>query len=229
MNNFETTFFKKYIPKWQEVKWVVHQHWIKIIWKLIFIIIMFVFIPCFLYYISLRIRELVPFYYLEIYLFLAFFKLIYDVFDWYNDVWIMTDEWLVDLKWALFKTDLTTIKYENIEWIEVEQNWFIDIALKKWNIIIHKIWDEAETFVIEDAIIPYNALNEIERISKEKEEQENEDEEKENDKFDMIMSALSWVVENYLENKIWNKQEEEKQREFLEKYKWKYGTIDLRK
>lgn len=186
---------------------------------------MFVFIPCFLYYVVPRIRELIPFYVLEFWLIFIYVKIIYEVFDWYNDVWIITDDWIVDLKRWIFKTDINSIRYENIEWIEVEQNWFIDVMLKKWSIIIHKIWDEA--FVMSDVMIPYWALNEIEKISKEKladlEPEENND-----DKYNMIMKALSWVVENYLEKTVWKKMEEEKHKEFINKFKEKESTLDLR-
>ncbi len=58
---------------------------------------------------------MIPFFVFEIYLLLIFSKLIYDIFNWYNDVWIITDSGVVDLDWALFSTDMTTVKFENIE------------------------------------------------------------------------------------------------------------------
>jgi hypothetical protein len=226
MNNFEVKFFKKYIAQDQVIKWVVHVHFIRIIWRVLLILILFAFIPCFLYYVVPRVRELFPFYLLEIWLFIVYFRIVYHIFDWYNDVWIITDDWIVDLKRGLFNTDLNSIKYENIEWIEVEQNGFVDVMLKKWNIVIHKIWEEA--FVMSDVMIPYWALNEIEKISKEKEVVHEVVEEKPDEKFNLIMQALSWVVESYLEKSVWKKVEEDKHKEFIEKFKDKEGTLDLR-
>jgi hypothetical protein len=53
--------------------------------------------------------------YLEIYLFIIYIKIIYDIFDWYNDVWIITDSGVVDLDWSIFKTKMSTIDFDNIE------------------------------------------------------------------------------------------------------------------
>jgi len=72
-------------------------------------------IPSFLYYQSDAFKELVPFFFLEIYLIIAFIKIVYEIFNWYNDVWIITNESVIDLDWALFKTDAKSVKYENIE------------------------------------------------------------------------------------------------------------------
>jgi len=225
MNNFETTFFKKYVPEWQEIKEVIHQHWIKITWRIFFWLFWWTIIPSFIYYYSYRIKELIPFYFLEALLILVFIKLIYDIFDRYNDVWILTNDEVIDLKWKLFKTNTKTINYNNIEWIEVEQNWFIDKILKKWDLIIHKIWDDV--FKLEECINPYKAVDKIETISSEIAE------EIEDNKFDMVMETLSWVVEDYLERKwleqsswkIYKKINEEEVIGKVENKKW---TIDLR-
>jgi len=227
MNSFEEKFFKKYIPEWQEMRWIIHQHWVRIIGQLFFWMIWWVLLPSFIYYFSVRLKELVPFYFLEWFLILVFIKIIYDVFDWYNDVWIITDDWVIDLDWKLFKTVTTSVNYENIEWIEVDQNWIWDKILRKWDIIIHKIWDDA--FELTDCVNPYHAVDEIEQISTEKAEYEDDN------KFDMVMETLSWVVEDYLERKWLQKSESTKswyesikEKEVIDNAKNKKWTIDLR-
>ena len=196
MNKFETTFFQKYVPEWQSIKWVIHEHWIKIVDNLLVRLWLFTFIPSFLYYYSAWIQNSISFIFFEIYLIIIFLKLIYDVFNWYNDVWIITEQWVIDLDWALLKTSSVSIKYENIEWIWVEQAWIWDKILNKWDVVIHKIWDDE--FRLVNAKIPYEALDEIERISKESQE---EDIDEDKDRFDLIMEALGWVVEDYLDRK----------------------------
>lgn len=220
MNKFEKKFFLKYTPEWQEIKWIIHEHWIVIV-KILFVwISLWALIPSFLYYNSIKIREIVPFYYLEWLLILIFIKVIYEVFNWYNDVWIITNAWVVDLDWALFNTDMKTVKYDNIEWVEVEQIGIWDTILNKWDVIIHKIWDDS--FVLENAIIPYAAIDEIERISN---EQSNSWEQ---DRFDIIMDALWWVVENYLKNQEWDIIDDEESLNLIKKIESKDSTIDLR-
>ena len=219
MNKFEISFFKKYTPEGQIIKGVIHEHWVRIIYTLILWLMLWVIIPSFLYYNSILLRQNIPFFIFEVYLIFLYIKIIYEIFNWYNDVWIITNEAVVDLDWALFKTRMTTVNYENIEWIEVEQSWVWDKILNKWDVVIHKIWDD--TFKLEDAVIPYKTVDEIERISKECSEWS------ENAKFDMIMDALGWVVENYLRT---NKEIEEACRideQRIKNFKKKKWTIDL--
>ena len=225
MNSFELKFFDKYIPEWQNIKSVVHQHWVEIIDKLFLTFWLAVFIPSFLYYFSGRIQELVPFLYFEIYLFIIFFKIIYDIFDWYNDVWIITDKSIINLEWALFKTNMETVDYENIEGVEIDQNSIWDKILRKWDIVAHKFWDEA--MVLENAKAPYNAIDIIEKYKTEIDESENETE----DRFDLVMDALSWVVKDYLWKKgLPNRYEssEDFKEEILEEVASKNWTVDLR-
>lgn len=225
MNSFEARFFEKYVPEGHTIKTIIHEHWIKIVNNLILSFWMAVFVPTMIYYYSGRVQELIPFYAFEVYLIVIFFKILYDIFDWYNDVWIVTDKWVVDLDWALFKTNMKTVNYENIEWVEVEQNSIWDKMLRKGNLIIHKIWDDI--FMLEDARIPYKALNEIEKIREEVKEFEEDAE----DKFDMVMDTLSWVVREYLWKNWfpgrWESEDDFKE-ELLKKSKSKSGTVDLR-
>jgi len=236
MNNFEKTFFKKYISEEQEVRWVIHEHWIKIADNILLRIGLFTLVPSFLLYNSLYLQDIVNFMYFEIYLIIIYLKLVYDIFNWYNDVWIITDEWVTELNWALFKTSTSSVRYENIEWIWVEQWWIWDKILNKWDIIINKIWDDE--FRLVDARVPYEALNEIERISNElKNASLEEKAEAERTKFELIMDALWWVVTEYLDEKNldWKKILEKKytekkssKKDFSEEVVLEEGTIDLR-
>lgn len=223
MNRYEKLFFSKFVTEWSEVKYVVHEHFVVILWRLITVLILFVFIPCFMYYVSGRFQQLISFNYLEIYLILVYIKIIYDVFDWYNDAWIITEKNVIDLKWALLYIRVNSVDYESIEWIEVEQKWIFDKIFWKWTLIIHKIWDEI--FRLKEAKIPFEALDEIEKIKDEKSE-EPKNEEKE--KFELILEALSWVVNEYLEVSHLKKKKEENLNSKLDEVVDKKGTIDLR-
>ena len=233
MNKFQEKFFEKYVPEWQEIQAIIHEHWFRIIDSLILNLGLLVFIPSFLFYYSTTIQENIPFMYYEIYLFLIYIKIIYDIFDWYNDVWIITDKWVIDLNWALFKTNMKTVNYENIEWVEVEQNWVLDTLLNKWDVVVHKIWDDE--FRIIDASNPYLAVDIIEEKSRDFKHPEEEV-----DKFDLVMDTLAWVVQQYMQNKKPNQipcnrnytkdeyYDEEIIEDKIEKIKTKDWTIDLR-
>lgn len=228
MNNFDKVFFKKYVPVWSKIKWIIHEHFFMIFDKIIVKLILLVIIPSFFYYQSNLLSSNIPFIFLEIYLIIMFFIIIYDIFNWYNDVWIITDSWVVDLDWELFNTSTISVKYSSIEWIEVEQEWIINNFIWKWNLIINRVWTWA--FRLDNACCPFSAVDKIEKYSREV--GINEDiEDKEAWEFDMIMDALWWVVRDYLE-KWWEKEEDiEKKKEFdekLEKIKNEKWTIDLR-
>lgn len=242
MNNFEETFFKKYVPEWQEVIEVFHRHWIKVIDDIILAIWLWVLVPIFLYYNSHFLQENIEFYYLEIYLFLLYIIIIYKIFDWYNDVLILSASWITRLEWSLFKTNMQTVDYEHIEWVEVDKNWILDTILRKWNLIIHKFWEEEVT--LDEAYKPYDIVNKIEEITSQI------DHPNEMSKFDLMMDALWWMVQNYLwkteqkredifEDNIQDysknikfknktKLTEELKEEFLNKIENTDGTIDLR-
>lgn len=222
MNKFESNFFKKYIPEWLEIKWIIHSHFIEI-YSLVFLwLCMWALFPSMLYYYSERIRDLIPFYYLEWLLIIIFIKIIYDIFDWYNDVWIVSNNSVVQLKRSLFKIDSTSIDFDKIEWIEVEQNWILDKLLKKWDLIIHKFGNE--TMILKNSINPFKWADLIENISELSTMENNS----KNEHFDVIMDALWGVVENYLEKKN-NKSSKEIEREtIIEKAKNSDWSIDLR-
>jgi len=92
MNSFEKKFFLRYLPEETEIYEVIHRHMILIIEKLFVWLTLFVCLPSFLYYQSYRLKELIPFYFFEIFLLLIFIKLVYNIFDWYNDVWIISNK-----------------------------------------------------------------------------------------------------------------------------------------
>jgi len=144
-----------------------------------------------MYYQSERLREVVPFIYLEIFLFFIFCKIVYELFNWYRDVWIITDHGVYDLEWSLLKTNIESIHFENIEWVEIDKHRIWDNIFNKWDIIIHKFWEQE--LAIYNAYDPYNSVDIIEKYIHPTEVEE------EHDNFDMIMDTLWWVVHEYLE------------------------------
>lgn len=219
MNSFEEHFFAKYVPEWQKIRGIVHIHWLDIIGKILIGLFLWAFIPSYLYILSERLRDLVPFIALEVLLFLVFIKVVYDIFDWYNDVWIITDHGVVSLERALFKTTTQTLWFNNIEGIEVEKNGIIDSLFRKWDLVIHKIW--SDTFILPNANRPYISIDLIESI-KEESMQESEPDHR----LSLIMDALWGVVDNYLDKKDKNKQKDD---DFMWEYEVDENTIDLRK
>ena len=223
MNKFEVRFFWKYVPDWQEIKLVVHKHYVDILWSLI-VWLSIAIIPSFLYYYSIAIQVLVPFYYLEIFLLLIYFKVIYNIFDWYNDVWIVTGESITDLQWSLFRANMNSVNFNNIEGLWVEQDGIVDKLLSKGDIIIHKMW--TDIFTLKNVYLPYVQLDKIERISWEIGNYRNHSQS--NEKLDMVMDRLGWILEKYMDKPEILEKDTIDQEKTIRKYQHQKWTINLR-
>jgi len=184
-------FYKKHIPDGQNIQAVIHQHWLSVMESFILWLSFWAILPSFLYYQSERLREIIPFYYIEILLFIVFLKIVYELFNWYRDVWIITDSAVYDLEWSLLKTKVESIHYENIEWVEIDKHRIWDNIFNKGDIIIHKFWEQE--LAIYNAYAPYKSVDILESYI------HPEEDEDETDRFDMIMDTLGWVVHDYLE------------------------------
>lgn len=222
MNKFESNFFNKYVPEWQSIRWINHIHFVEIFLKLFLWISLWALLPSFIYYYTPIAKEIIPFLFFEAWLLLIYIKVIYDIFDWYNDVWIITDYWVIALEWALLKTSTISVDFWKIEWLEVEQSWMSDKLLKKWDLIIHKFWSDSIT--LKNAINPYAWVDLIEITTEEAANRKTV----EDNKFDLIMDALWWVVENYLWKKDNISEKEEKINRVISKIEKNEWTIDLR-
>lgn len=229
INYFDEIFFSKYIKDEDEVLDVCHKHSITIINTIVIYIFFWAILPSFFYYNnSLSLQDNIPFIYYEIYLFLIYIVILYRIFDWYNDVWIITNKWIIDLDWQFLKTNIVYIDYNDVKWIEIHQDSMWDWILNKWDVEIHldsEWWD----FGLSDAKSPWEIVSYIQWILEDKEKAKKE---KEKTLTDKLFSTLRWVVGEYLE-KEWLKEFEEEveitpEEKDLNKALKKKWTIDLR-
>lgn len=80
-----------------------------------------------------------PVVYLTWYLLIIWCVLMYKLFDWYNDVWIVTKHGVIDLVWSPLMKKTAFTEYKDITGIESnEKNWF-DSIFKMGDIIVHLI------------------------------------------------------------------------------------------
>ncbi len=231
MNKFDSLFFAKYVPKESKVIDIAHKHIIVIIDKILINYIFWVILPTFIYYNSLSIQSFIPFFVLEIFILCIYFKNIYDIFNWYNDVWVITNDGVIELQWSLFSSTSVSVKYQSIEWLEIIQDWIIDTILWKWDIIIHKIWWK-NNFLLPSASKAYDKLEKIETILKKEKSKEEEENSKKNAQskeknFETILEALSWVVWDYIKDNWYKKDDSQEKVELIKKIKEKKWTIDL--
>lgn len=231
---FDEIFFSNYIKEEDEVLDVCHKHIVTIIDTIVLWMIFWAIIPSFFFFHdSFSLRDYVPFMYFEIYLFLIYIILLYKIFDWYNDTWIITDKWIIDLDWTFMQNKIVYIDYSDVKWIELQQENMLDWLLWKWKIQIHSVW--WGTFVLEDAKNPWSIVSYIHSILEEAEKWKKEKEKTINEK---LLSTLKSVIKEHLD-KNWLDydgkeetenipEEEQKEKKELEKVLKKAWTIDLR-
>ena len=92
MNYFDQIFFQKYLREGEELFFVCHRHPLLIIDRIVITLFIGLALPTFFYYNnSFSLQTLVPFLYFETYAVILYLFLVYKIFDWYNDVWLITD------------------------------------------------------------------------------------------------------------------------------------------
>lgn len=134
MNKLEKFFIKKILDKKEEVIHVIHKHWIEFIWPILKWSILWILVPLFLVW-------LYPEYYEYIFIWFAFVAVmaIYDFFDWYMDVLILTNLWIVHSEWNwFFESKSSRMEYDSIEDIEFEHIWFLSSIFEYWDLHIER-------------------------------------------------------------------------------------------
>ncbi|MDD4530951.1 MAG: hypothetical protein PHO80_05395, partial [Candidatus Gracilibacteria bacterium] len=165
--------------------------------------------------------------YFEAYLFLLYFFLIYSIFDWYNDVWIITNRGIIDVNWKYFMSEVVYTSYDDISGIEVKEDSFWDSMMKRGNIIIYLEGEGAE-FILEGAYDPQEVVNYIKEVTAMIQSNKID---VSKDVPDLLIDTMKQVVEDYLLKKheedngqIYRDKEYE---ETLRKAKARKSTIDL--
>ena len=134
MNKLENFFLKKQLDKKEEIIHIIHKHWIEFIWPVLKWSILWIVIPLFLVW-------LYPAYYSYIFVWFAFVAImaVYDFFDWYLDVLILTDYWIVQYQWDwFFKSYSSRMEYESIEDISFELVWALSSIFDFWDLHIER-------------------------------------------------------------------------------------------
>ena len=234
MNKFDELFFSKYVTEDAELLFVCHRHVTLIIDRIFLILFFGVFLPSFFYFNdSFTLRELVPFSYFEGYLAAVYLYLLYSVFDWYNDVWLLTDQGIVDLDWNVFAGNITYVSYHSIHGVEIKRDSVFDSLLGKGDISIH-LQDETEEFELREAANPDEIAEYVQgAVAELKSHSGGHDEEEEipddREPFQILLDTLTEMVKDHLAKKGPTETPEERKmaEEILKQAKRRTSTIDL--
>jgi hypothetical protein len=123
------------------------------------------FIPGFLYYLNFAgVQSMIVAWHLYAYLFVIYFVLIYKIFDWYTDVWIMTETTLIDLRWQFFTSNLVIIPFEKIEGMEVRTYSWIYSILGISDIVVKLLGNES--LILRNASQPTEVIHALQEAVK---------------------------------------------------------------
>ena len=226
MNYFDQKFFLQYLREGDELLFVCHKHIALIIDHILAILFLGLLLPGFFYYNdSFSLQSLIPFHIFEWYVAALYIYLLYTVFDWYNDVWLVTDQGLIDIDWNLFARHITYVEYRDIRGVEIHTSSLFDSLLNKGNIVVHAEGEDAE-FMLEGAVNPQEVVSYINEVTEELHQHEEDDDKA---PFEILLHTLTEMVREHLEG--WGSRERSEEvatPEEIEETLHKKGTIDLR-
>ena len=229
MNQFDDLYFSKYVREEDELLFVCHRHPILIIDNILLWCFFGVVLPVFFYLQnSFGMANVLWLGYFELYLFIVYVCLTYVVFDWYNDVWLITNRWIIDVDWKYFSGDIHYIEYESVHGIEVKTHSIIDSIFGKGDIYVH-LESENEEFFLEDAVNPQGIVEYIQAVISEIHAHKH-DPIDDRQPFELLLDTLTQMVREHLE-KWWNTPDptSEQERIQIEKALRYTSTVDLRR
>lgn len=192
MNNFDNLFFRAYIGSDSEIREVFHRHFFVILEDIIVWMFFGLVIPAFLYGQDIfSLRSSIPVWWSYAYMLAIYAIIMYKLFDWYVDVWIMTESTIVDMKWKWFSSDMLYIPYGKIEGIEIRtRSWWA--ALLGMSDVVVKLAGE-DNFTLYSARRPTDIVAFLQSVGKKKKWHEDDRE-----PFDILVDTLSGVVKWHL-------------------------------
>jgi hypothetical protein len=190
-----------------------------------------VLLPAFFYlHNTFWVAQIISVGYFELYLLGIYLTLVYHVFDWYNDAWIITNRGIIDVQWRYFTGDVQHLGYESIHGIEVKSDSIFDSLLGKGDIWLHLV-SEREEFVLTDAVNPQGIVEYIQAVI---DEMKHEHDTPIDDRapFELLLDTLTEMVREHLQKwGGWTRDDDHnsvQENLIIERAMRRRSTIDLR-
>jgi hypothetical protein len=192
MSTFDTLFFGKYVPPGEEIKHIFHRHIYFILEDIVLWIFFGLLLPGFLYYYdSFGMQGISP-WAVVVYIATLYILVMYKVFDWYNDAWIITNTGVIDVKWKIFHEELQFFEYDKISGMEVRtRSWWMH-SIGAHDIEIRLMGDEHSLIV--GAPHAQEIINHIKECAASSKHHDEHIDDRE--PFDMFVHTMSEVIRN---------------------------------
>lgn len=209
---------------------VCHRHIVRIIDDVLIMLFFFAVVPAFFYYNGSFGLSNVEFKYFEAYMAAVYLFLLYRIFNWYNDAWIITESGIVDISWNIYTQNITYIEYHSIHGVSIRRASFFDSMIGKGDVVIELAGEEENDaeFALFDASDPEGIVDEIQSRLHHNEENE-EDIEDDRAPFEVLMETLTDMVREHMQKKgvYTTPEEDEETRRQVELALRRKSTIDL--
>lgn len=202
-NRLEKMFLQKHLEEDEFVFYVIHKHWIEIVNPMIKRSIIWIVLP-------LIFVWLYPALYLYAFSWFVFvfFMAMYNFFDWYLDVMLLTDLSIIDCEWNwFFKNNSSRMPYESVDAVYYEHDWISSSGFNYWNLEIEREWWNRTVF--KNCSNPKKAELKILEAQRRRETNWVVD-------LDWLKRLLSRVVAEHMEGE-WNEEQKKRKRGFRKK------------
>lgn len=115
--------YKGYLAEGEKIQFVIHRHLFMQAKSFFKVFFFGIFIPLVAWWLFRDIKEVALF--AAVWLGIGILRFIYEFFDWYYDVWLVTNASIVEIMWeGFFKKSSTRIEYHIIQGIGYEVTGF---------------------------------------------------------------------------------------------------------
>lgn len=113
MQNPVRRFFESHLEEGEQVYDIVHKHWFVVIHRMVKAAFFGFVIPYAIYFV---LPYTLVFWGMVLVMIYAAVRLVYGIFNWYLDVWLLTTTSIIDVRWdGFFKRSAQRVEYASIE------------------------------------------------------------------------------------------------------------------
>lgn len=140
--------YKGYMGSGEKIQFVIHRHFLMEMKDFLRVFFFGIFIPLVAWWLFPQVVA-----FAAVWLFIGALRCIYEFFDWYYDVWLVTNVSIVEIMWkGFFEKSSSRIEYHTIQGIGYEVKGFGHTLLNCGTIALEKFAGNPSVF--EDAVRP---------------------------------------------------------------------------
>lgn len=147
--SLQSYFFNGYLEKDEKIMFVAHRHILIVKIETSKISLVGFIVPAVIWFLMPMLKI-----FMLMWMFIGLIKLLYELYGWYYDVWLITDRGVIDVKSSsLFDVSTTRVEYHMIEGVSYTISGFLKTIFNFGDLILEKI-GSGTSVKLEDAADP---------------------------------------------------------------------------